>query len=91
MKKNSRKTDEIIAALVEGEGEFVFHPDKLDPSLLITDADDQNYLQSLPELHHKSVLGDHFERIKNAVDMNRAVREVLGKVFWVQNHKGLEV
>ncbi len=59
----------------EGEEKFVFDPDKLDPSLLITDVDDQNYLQSLLELHCESILGDHFDKLKNAVDMNKALRE----------------
>jgi hypothetical protein len=45
--------DEYIPILgtTEAEKEFGFYPDKLDPSLLMTNADHHNFLQSLPELH----------------------------------------
>ena len=54
---------------------FNFDPDNLDPSFLVTDEDDQRYLESLPELQREAILGERFEKLKSSVDMNRALKE----------------
>jgi hypothetical protein len=40
------------------DSEFNVDPDYLDPSLLATNATDQCYLESLPELQHEAILGE---------------------------------
>jgi hypothetical protein len=46
---------------------FNFDPDNLDPSFLVTDDDDQCYLESLLELQHEAILGEQFEKLKSSV------------------------
>lgn len=49
--------------------------DKMDPSVLIKDDDDHQYLQSLPEFEREAILGERFEKLKNERDMRKALRD----------------
>jgi len=49
--------------------------DKMDPSVLIKDDDDHEYLQSLPEFEREAILGERFEKLKNERDMKKALRD----------------
>lgn len=46
-----------------------------DTQALVKGADDQKYLDSLPELEREAIMGERFEKLKNAADMKRALRE----------------
>jgi hypothetical protein len=69
--------DEFISILgtAEVEEEIDFDNDKVH-SLLFTNAGDHNYLQSHPELHREVISGDQFDKLKNKIGMNRALKEV---------------
>lgn len=47
----------------------------LDENQLIRDEADKKYLDSLPEVERESILAERFEKLKEAEDMKRALRE----------------
>jgi hypothetical protein len=47
--------------------------DNIDLSLLIKGKADHEYLESLTELEWEAILGERFERLKNEIDMIKAL------------------
>jgi RNA polymerase-associated protein RTF1 len=40
----------------------------------VEDEEDQKMLDALPEIQREAILGERFEKLKNADDMKRALR-----------------
>eukprot|EP00957_Ditylum_brightwellii_P048205 3658346-Ditylum_brightwellii.AAC.1 len=49
--------------------------DTYDTSQLVQGEEDQRHLDSLPEFEREAILAERFEKLKNAQDMKRALRE----------------
>ena len=63
------------AAADESEEEQELDVETFDATKLVRNDDDRKMLESLPELEREAILADRFEKLKNAADMKRALRE----------------
>jgi len=59
----------------DDDGETEWGAETFDMRRLVTDGDDQKYLDSLTELERENILAERFEKRKQEADMQKALRE----------------
>lgn len=57
------------------EDEREWDMETFDTRMLVQGAEDERYLDSLPELERENILAERFEKLKCEADMKKAIRE----------------
>jgi len=72
--EESSSEDEAGSSSSESEEERELDMETFDTQKLVEDEEDQKMLDALPEIQREAILGERFEKLKNADDMKRALR-----------------
>ena len=73
--KDTKLQDSSSDEISSSDDDEELDVDKMDPSELIKDEEDQKYLLSLPEFEREAILGERFEKLKNERDMKKALKD----------------
>ena len=72
--EESSSEEEAGSSSSESEEERELDMETFDTQKLVEDEEDQKMLDALPEIQREAILGERFEKLKNAADMKRALR-----------------
>lgn len=72
---DSEEVEEEDLGSDDYEDEREWDMETFDTRMLVQGAEDERYLDSLPELERENILAERFEKLKCEADMKKAIRE----------------